>query len=192
MTPMGAAALFALALAAVVTGFIVLGTYNAVVALDRRIDKAWANVDVALKQRHDQLPALVDAVRDLMAFERDTLERVTRARSAYLPDASIPDQAATSEATTAAVRSLFAVVERYPDLGSRANVQDLQDEIERLEGVIADRRELYNDQVYRHNTRISQVPAVLLAGVFGWRDRPFFRAEPADTAGPDTELATPA
>ncbi|HEY7736098.1 MAG TPA: LemA family protein, partial [Candidatus Limnocylindrales bacterium] len=130
--------------------------------------------------------------RDLMAFERDTLERVTRARSAYLADASIPDQAATSEATTAAVRSLFAVVERYPDLGSRANVQDLQDEIERLEGVIADRRELYNDQVYRHNTRISQVPAVLLAGVFGWRDRPFFRAEPADTAGPDTELATPA
>ncbi|HEY7736177.1 MAG TPA: LemA family protein [Candidatus Limnocylindrales bacterium] len=192
MTPMGAAALFALALAAVVIGFVVLGTYNAVVALDRRIDKAWANVDVALKQRHDQLPALVDAVRDLMAFERDTLERVTLARSAYLPEASIPDQAATSEATTAAVRSLFAVVERYPDLGSRANVQDLQDEIERLEGVIADRRELYNDQVYRHNTRISQVPAVLLTGVFGWRDRPFFRAEPADAAGPDTELATPA
>lgn len=192
MTPMGAAALFALLLAGIVIGFVVLATYNAVVALDRRIDKAWANIDVALKQRHDQLPALVDAVRDLLAFERDTLERVTQARSAYVADAPVPEQAATSEATTAAVRSLFAVVERYPDLGSRTNVQDLQDEIERLEGIIADRRELYNDQVYRHNTRIGQVPAVLLTGIFGWHDRPFFRAEPGDAARPDTGLATPA
>jgi LemA protein len=189
---MEAAALFAVVLAVMVVVFLVLSTYNAVVALDRRIDRAWANVDVALKQRHDQLPALVDAVRDLMAFERSTLERVTRARSAYVAGAPVPEQAATSEATTAAVRSLFAVVERYPDLGSRSNVQDLQDEIERLEGVIADRRELYNDQVYRHNTRIGQVPAVLLAGVFGWRERPYFRADPAETARPETELATPA
>ena len=86
----------------------------------------------------------------------------------------------TSEATSAAVRSLFAVVERYPDIKAQANVQDLQDEIERLEAMIADRRELYNDQVYRYNTRITQVPGVLLAPVFGWRPREFFAADPAD------------
>ncbi len=188
MSPMTVAALFAVALVVVVVGFLVLATYNEVVALQQRIDKAWANIDVALKQRWDQLPNLVEAVRDVMTFERDTLAEVTRLRGAYSPTAAIPEQAATSEATSAAVRSLFAVVENYPQPGSQANVLDLQDEIERLEGVIADRRELYNDQVYRYNSKIAQVPAVFLAGLFGWRPREFFAAEPAESARPNASL----
>jgi LemA protein len=182
------AAVFAVALLVVIVGYVGLTSYNAVVALRQRIDKAWANIEVVLKQRHDQLPNLVAAVRGLMDYERDVLTRVTRARAAYAPAAPIPDQAATSEATSAAVRSLFAVVERYPDIKAAANVQDLQDEIERLEGMIADRRELYNDQVYRYNTRISQVPGVLLAPLFGWRPREFFAADPADAVRPETDL----
>lgn len=165
-----------------------LSSYNAVVALRQRIDKAWSNIDVALKQRHDQLPNLVAAVRGVMAFEQDVLTQVTRARAAYSPTAPIRDQAVVSDATSSAVRSLFAVVENYPDLKSQANVADLQDEIERLEGMIADRRELYNDQVYRYNTRIAQVPGVVLAPLFGWRAREFFAAEPAETARPDMNL----
>ena len=188
MTPPDLAAIFAVVVVVGVVGFIVLSSYNAVVALRQRIDKAWANIDVVLKQRYDQLPNLVAAVRGLMAFERDVLVRVTEARSAYTPTAPIHDQATTSEATSAAIRSLFAVVERYPDIKSGTNVLDLQDEIERLEGMIADRRELYNDQVYRYNTRITQVPGVLLAPLFGWRPREFFAAEPGDTARPDTDL----
>jgi LemA protein len=183
-----AAAAFAVGLLVAIVGFIVLTSYNAVVALRQRIDKAWANIEVVLKQRHDQLPNLVAAVRGLMAFERDVLTRVTEARAAYVPSAPIHDQAVTSEVTTAAVRSLFAVVERYPDVKSASNVADLQDEIERLEGMIADRRELYNDQVYRYNTRIAQVPGVLLAPLFGWRPREFFAADPAELARPDIEL----
>jgi len=182
------AALFAVAIVLVVVGFIVLSSYNAVVALRQRIDKAWANIDVALKQRHDQLPNLVAAVRGVMAFEKDVLATVTRARSAYSPTAPIPEQAVVSDQTTAAVRSLFAVVEAYPDLKSHANVADLQDEIERLEAMIADRRELYNDQVYRYNTRIAQVPVVFLAPIFGWPAREFFVAEPGDANVPDTHL----
>jgi LemA protein len=190
MSPVEVAAAFAAGVLALIVVFLILATYNAVVALEQRIDKAWANVDVALKQRWDQLPNLVDAVRDVMAFERDLLARVTQLRAAYVPEAPIPEQAAVSAATTSAVRHLFAVVERYPVLGSNRNVLDLQDEIERLESVIADRRELYNDQVYRHNTRIGQVPAVLLAPLFGWRPRPFFAADPTETARPDSSLAT--
>jgi LemA protein len=182
------AAIFAVALLVVIVGFIVLTSYNAVVALRQRIDKAWSNVDVVLKQRHDQLPNLIAAVRGLMDFERDVLTRVTEARSAYTPSAPIRDQAVTSEETTAAVRSLFAVVERYPDIKAAANVADLQEEIERLEGMIADRRELYNDQVYRYNTRIAQVPGALLAPLFDWRPREFFAADPADFARPDVAL----
>lgn len=188
MTLPGIAALFAVVLAAIVVGFVVLTTYNAVVALGQRIDKAWSNIDVALKQRHDQLPNLVAAVRDLMAFEQDVLTEVTRARAAYSPTAPIHDQAVVSHATTSAIRSLFAVVERYPDLKSGANVADLQDEIERLESMIADRRELYNDQVYRYNTRIAQVPGAALAPVFGWRPREFFAATPEESVRPDTSL----
>jgi len=190
MNALSIAAAFSAALAILVVAFIVVGTWNAVVALEQRIDKAWANIDVALKQRHDQLPNLVAAVRDLMAFERDVVERVTRARAAYAPGEPIPHQAATSEETSSAVRSLFAVVERYPAIQSAGNVQDLQDEIERIEGIIADRRELYNDQVYLYNTRIGQVPALVLAGWFGWRARPFFRAEAGEGAATDTELRT--
>ncbi|MEP6639503.1 MAG: LemA family protein [Chloroflexota bacterium] len=188
MTAPGLAALFAVALLVIIGGFIALASYNAVVALRQRIDKAWSNIGVVLRQRHDELPNLVAAVRDLMAYERDVLTRVTEARNAYSPAAPIPDQAVTSEATTAAVRSLFAVVERYPDIKAAANVADLQDEIERLEAMIADRRELYNDQVYRYNTRIGQVPGALLAPAFGWRQRAFFTAEPGDTIRPDTDL----
>jgi LemA protein len=188
MTPTSLAALFAIGLVVAIVGFIVLSTYNAIVALAQRIDKAWANIDVALKQRHDQLPNLVAAVRGVMAFEQNVLTEVTRARAAYSPSAPIPDQAVVSDATSSAVRSLFAVVEHYPDLKSQANVADLQDEIERLEAMLADRRELYNDQVYRYNTRIAQVPAVALAPLFGWQPRVFFAAEPADAANPDTSL----
>jgi len=188
MTLPDLAALFAVALVIVVAGYIVLTTYNAVVALRQRIDKAWSNIDVVLKQRHDQLPNLVEAVRDLMAFEQDVLTEVTRARAAYSPTAPVHDQAVVSDATTSAVKSLFAVVEHYPDLKSQANVADLQDEIERLESMIADRRELYNDQVYRYNTRIAQVPGVALAPVFGWRAREFFAAAPEEAVRPDTTV----
>jgi LemA protein len=184
------AATFAVFLVLAVAGYIALSSYNAVVALRQRIDKAWSNIGVVLKQRHDLLPNLVAAVRGLMAYERDVLTRVTELRAAYTPTAPIPDQAATSEATSAAVRSLFAVVERYPEIKAGTNVQDLQDQIERLESMIADRRELYNDQVYRYNTRISQVPGALLAPLFRWRPRDFFAVDPAETVRPDTDLRT--
>ena len=188
MSPAAAAALFAIVLLAGVAAFFGVVTYNAVVALRNRIDKAWGNVEVTLRQRHDQLPALVDAVRDLMAFEQDVLEEVTRQRSRYVPDAPVAEQGVVSAATTAAVRSLFAVVEQYPQVRSQENVLRLQGEIERLESQIADRRELYNDQVYRYNTTIAQVPAVVLAALLGWRPRPFFDAGDAAEQPPDVAL----
>jgi len=188
MSPLAAAALFAVALAVVIAAFLAVVTYNAVVALRTRIDKAWGNVEVALRQRHDQLPALVDAVRDLMAFEQDVLVEVTRQRARYAPDAPVADQGPVSAATTSALRALFAVVERYPEIRSQENVLRLQGEIERLEGLLADRRELYNDQVFRHNATIAQVPAVVLASLFGWKPRPFFDAGEDAERAPDVSL----
>ena len=187
---MAVAALFAVGVVALVVGFVLVTTYNAIVALRQRSEKAWSNIDVVLKQRHDLLPNLVAAVRGVMTYEQAVLTRVTEARAAYSPTAPIPEQAATSAATTAAVRGLFAVVERYPELKSAENVRDLQAQIERLEDMIADRRELYNDQIYRYNTRIGQLPGALIAPLFGWQPREFFTADEADTARPDADLRT--
>jgi LemA protein len=186
---MAIAAAFAVALLILVLTFLIVATYNAVIALLNRIDKAWANIEVALQQRHDMLPNLVAAVRGVMTFERDVLEEVTRLRASYTPTAPIPQQAATSEATSTAVRQLIGVVERYPEVKSAANVADLQEEIERLEDVIADRRELYNDQVFRYNTKIAQVPTAFLVGLFGWHPREFFDAEDGADARPGVSLA---
>jgi LemA protein len=188
MSPESFAAAFAVGLVLAILLFLAVTSYNAVVSLRQRIDKAWANIDVVLKQRHDQLPALVSAVRGAMAFEQDVLTEVARARAAYSPTEPIPDQAVHSEATTRAVRSLFAVVEAYPDVRSNENVLDLQNEIERVEAMIADRRELYNDQVYRYNTRIATWPTLLLAPVFGWRPREFFATRPEEAVRPATDL----
>jgi LemA protein len=190
VNPPAVAAVFAVGVVTLVVAFVLVTNYNAIVALRQRSDKAWSNIDVVLKQRHDLLPNLVTAVRGLMSYEQAVLTRVTEARAAYSPTAPIPEQAATSEATTAAVRSLFAVVERYPELKSAENVRDLQTQIERLEDMIADRRELYNDQIYRYNTRIGQVPGALIAPLFGWQPREFFTADDEDVARPDADLRT--
>jgi len=142
MSPLTGAALFAVALVVLVSLFLVVTTYNSVVALRTRIDKAWGNVEVALKQRYDQLAELVAAVRDVMAFEQAVLVEVARQRARYAPQAPIAEQGAVSAATSQAVRSLFAVVENYPEVRSQGNVLRLQGEIERLEQQIADRRAL--------------------------------------------------
>jgi LemA protein len=126
-----------------------------------------------------------------MGFEQDVLTEVTRLRNAYSGDVPVPEQAATSEATSQAVRRLFATVENYPSLKSAANVLALQAEIQRLEDVIADRRELYNDSVARYNTRIKQVPAVLMTGMFGWAPRAFFAVSDAERASRPVELSSP-
>ncbi len=190
MNPSTAAAMFALVVFAVVVGFLFVTTYNAIVAAKLRIAKAWANIDVSLKQRYNELPNLVEAVRGEMQFEKDTFEQIARLRAAYSDSEPVPRQAATSEATSEAIRALFAVVENYPVLRSAENVRALQEEISRLEGVIADRRELYNDQVFRYNTRIAQVPASMIAGPMSWTPAPFFKADDDEHARPSVELNT--
>lgn len=188
MSPPAAAALFAAFLVLAIAGFLVAVGYNAVVALRNRVDKAWGNIEVTLRQRHDMLPALVDAVHDVMTFERDVLTEVARQRARYAPNAPVPEQGAVSQATSAAVRSLLAVAEAYPQLRSQDNVLRLQEQIQRLEEQIADRRELYNDQVFRYNTALASVPTNVLTWLFGWTVRDFFAVGPADRERPDVRL----
>ncbi len=186
--PASVAAAFAVALLLFLVFFLTVTTFNLVVALRQRADKAWANVEVVLQQRHDQLPNLVNAARGLMGFEQAVLEEVTRQRARWSRDDAPPVQAAASDGTSAAVRTLIATVEAYPDISSQESVLELQGQIERLEEMIADRRELYNDTVYRYNTTIRQVPGNLLAPILGWRPRHFFAAKPEDRERPEVSL----
>lgn len=183
------ALLVAAVLTVVLVVFLTVVTYNNVIALQRRCERAWANIDVALKQRHDQLPSLVSAVRAAMHFEAQVLEDVTRARAEYRPDAPIHDQAVVSEATSDAVRSLFAAVEAYPDLKSHQNVMALQEEIERLETLIARRRELFNQQVYSYNVSVATVPGALLRPLFGWKIVDSFSADEGERSRPSVSVA---
>ena len=191
MPPLVGIAGFAGVVALVIVVAIVLITYNGVIALQRRVDRALANVEVALKQRHDVLPNLVAAVRGVLGFERSVLIEVTRLRAAWSPEAPLPEQAAAALALSQALPGLFAVVEAYPTLRSQENVLALQREIERLEVVIAGRRELFNEQVYQYNATIAQVPAVFLAGIFGWRPSASFEASPAERVRPEAGLQLP-
>lgn len=186
--PIGVAVGATLAIVGVVALVMVVTIYNTVVALQRRADRAWSNVDVALKQRYDELPNVVNAVRGQLGFEHTVLDDVTRLRAAYSADAPLPGQAETSAQTTQAIRSLFAVVERYPELHSQDNVMALQAEIERLETIIAGRRELFNDQVYQYNATIQQLPAVLLTWLFAWQPRPLFQATDAERVKPEVGI----
>jgi LemA protein len=186
--PIGVAFGATLVLLGVLAGVVIVTIYNTVISLQRRADKAWANVDVALKLRHDELPNLVAAVRGQLGFERTVLEEVTRLRASYSAEAPLPRQAETSALTSQALRSLFAVLERYPEIKSQANVLALQSEIERVETVIARRRELFNEQVYQYNATIQQLPAVILADVFGWRPRELFEASEPERLRPEVGI----
>lgn len=149
-----------------------VGTYNTFVRLSNNIDKGWSNIDVILKQRHDELPKLVDVCNSYMAHERETLEAVTKARAAYGNSLTVDEKARAENRLTTALGTLFAVAEQYPDLKANQEFLHVQQRISVLESTIADRREFYNDSVNLYNIEIEQIPANLVAQQSGYRARP--------------------
>ena len=164
-----------------------VGIYNTLVRLSNNIDKAWSNIDVILKQRHDELPKLVDVCNSYMKHERETLEGVTNARSAYSRSTSVDDKAKAENQITRALGKLFAVAEQYPDLKANQEFLNVQRRISALEDTIADRREFYNDCINVYNIRIEQIPAVWVAQQTGYRARPLLTVAPPDRQ--DVQLA---
>jgi LemA protein len=158
----------------------VIATYNALVRLSNNIDKAWANIDVILKQRHDELPKLVEVCNSYMTHERETLEAVTKARSAYSDTASIDQKAKAENRITAALGQLFAVAEQYPDLKANQEFLSTQQRTSALETLIADRREFYNDSVNLYNIRIAEIPTLWVAQQIGYRARPLLAVSEAE------------
>ena len=137
--------------------------FNGLIALKNDIAKAWANIDILLKQRHDELAKLLDVCKGYMDYERDTLQKITQARSMYQQAVSVDQKAQADHSMTSALRGFFAVAENYPQLKANDNFMRLQGRITDLENQIADRREFYNDSVNTFNIRIQQMPDTFVA-----------------------------
>jgi LemA protein len=160
----------------------VVAVYNGLVHLRNSIDRDWSNIDVLLKQRFDELPKLIKVCEGYMQHERQTLEAVIKARSMVGNARSDEQQMAAQNALTDTLRSLFMVVERYPELKADASFRQLQSRITEIENQIADRRELFNDTVNIYNIRIEQFPDVLVARLFNFIRRDLWKIDPAHRA----------
>jgi LemA protein len=169
---------------------IFVGIYNGLVRKRNQVDNAWSQIDVQLKRRHDLIPNLVSAVKGYMQFEQETLTKVTNARAAAVQaGAQGPAaQAQAENALTATLRSLFAVVENYPDLKANQNVMQLQEELTSTENKISFARQFYNDSVMNFNMRTQTFPSNIIAGIFNFKQREFFQAEEADKQVPTVNL----
>jgi LemA protein len=159
-------------------GYIIT-IYNGLVSLKNNIDKAWSNIDVLLKQRFDELPKLIKVCEGYMQHEQKTLEAVIKARSMVQSARGDQEKMQAQNALTDTLRSLFMVVERYPDLKADAVFRRLGNRITEIEDQIADRREFFNDSVNIYNIRIEQFPDVLIARLFNFTNRTLWQIDPA-------------
>jgi LemA protein len=162
--------------------FYLVTVYNGLVTMRNDIDKSWANIDVLLKQRHDELPRLVDICKGYMQYERETLQGLIEARSRYGAATTVEQKTQASGNLSASVGKLFAVAENYPSLQANAYFLELQKRTTELESQIADRREFYNDAINVFNTRIQQMPDAIVARSFGMKPRLMFLVTAAEKA----------
>jgi len=173
------AGLFFVLIVVILVGYFI-SIYNSLVRLKHNIEKAWANIDVLLKQRHDELTKLLETVKGYMTYEKDVLTQVTRARTDFMNAKTVPEKAQADGMMTAALKSLFAVAENYPQLKANESFNQLQGRISSIESQIADRREFYNDSVNTFNIRIEQIPYVFVAGFLHYTRQDLFRVAEED------------
>ncbi|MGC9457108.1 MAG: LemA family protein [Halothiobacillaceae bacterium] len=181
----GLAVFLFLLVVVVIYGIVI---YNALVNLKHNVSQAWSNIDVLLKQRHDELPKLVETARQYMKYEQETLERVMKARaavSAAQASGNVDQLGQAESSLRLGLGNLFAVAEAYPDLKADSTFQHLQQRISGLENSIADRREYYNAAVNTNNVRIEQFPDVIVAKMFHFKPFDLLEFDESETRDVD-------
>lgn len=156
--------------------------YNRLVALRQAWKRAFADIDVQLKQRHDLIPNLVETVKGYAAHESGVFTKVTEARASAMRATSVGEKGAAEGALSGALANLMAVAENYPQLKANENFRQLQDELADLENKIAAARRFLNNAVAEYNVAIQQFPAVMFAGMFGFASAPMFELDAAEKA----------
>ena len=155
----------------------VIAIYNSLVRLKKRMENAWAQIDVQLKRRYDLIPNLVETCKGYLKHEREVLENVTKARQQAIDVSGVKNQAQAENFLSQTLRSLFAVSENYPELKANQNMLALQEELTSTENKISFARQHYNDSVMRYNTKIEVFPSNLIAGLFHFTEGEFFELE---------------
>lgn len=155
---------------------VLVGIYNGLIRRKNRVKNAWSQIDVQLKRRYDLIPNLVETAKGYMKHEKEVLENVTKARQQAInvPEGAIADQAKAENFLTQTLRSLFAVVENYPDLKANQNMMALHEELTSTENRISYARQHYNDSVLNLNNKVEMFPSNIVAGMFGFRKGEFF------------------
>ena len=176
-----------IALALVIVWLI--GVYNGLIRLRNRVDEAWSDIDVQLKRRYDLIPNLISTVKGYATHEKELLEKVTEARAKAINAGSVAEHEQAENMLTGALKSVFAVAENYPDLKASTNVMQLQEELTTTENQISFSRQHYNATVLDYNNAIQTIPAVLIAGPFGFTKREFFDAGPEVQEVPNVDLS---
>ena len=166
----------------------VIGLYNNLVKLRNMVDNAWAQIDVQLQRRLDLIPNLVETVKGYAAHESGTLEEVTKARTAVMNAPTPEGKMQADGVLTGALKNLFAVAEAYPDLKANTNFQQLQAELSNTEDKISYMRQSFNDTVMKYNTAIQTFPAVLIAGMMGFKQRDSFDATAGAEVAPKVQF----
>lgn len=188
---MGSAILLFIVCLLVLFFFLGISSYNSLVSLKQQVGRAWANIEVILKQRHDEIPQLVQIIEQFTQYERGTIDRLLNARKAYGAAHTINEKIDASKETSRALNGILAIGEGYPELKSNASFVQLQERISGLESTIADRRESYNDTVTNFNTRIAQIPDTFFASFLGYKEASLFTVDKRDTEMPRLKLNLP-
>lgn len=168
----------------VVVALWAIGIYNSLVKLRNRVKNAWSQISVQLKRRHDLIPNLVETAKGYMKHERETLENVVKARNMAMAAQGVGEAAQAENMLSQTLKSLFAVVENYPDLKANQNMMQLQEELTSTENRISFARQHYNDSVMTFNNGIQMFPRNIIAGMFNFREEEFFEV-------PEEEKETP-
>ena len=158
----------------------IMMTYNRLVAVRNKVRNQWAQVDVQLKRRFDLIPNLVETVKGYAKHERETLEEVVKARTAYTTASDISGEIDASNQLTGALSKLFALSESYPDLKANTNFLELQRELSDTENKISTARQAYNNAVMAYNNKIEKIPSNIIAGIFNFKAERFFEANEAE------------
>ena len=171
----------------VVLGYVV-SIFNGLIRLKNNIQKSWANINVLLKQRHDELPKLLSTVKGYMKYEKNVLTQITQARTSIMKSKDIHQKAKANNQLSDALKTLFAVAENYPKLQANESFRQLQNRISGLENELADRREFYNDSVNAFNIRIQSIPDVVVAGMMSYTKKELFRVQQSEITDVKIEL----
>ena len=163
--------------------------YNGLIAMKNNIGRSWANIDVLLKQRHDDLPKLVRTCEQYMKHERAVFDKLSEARAALMGARSVGERAEAEGMLTRALGQVFAVAEAYPNLKADQSFLQLQTRISQIENQIADRREFYNDTVTTFNTRIQQMPDAIVANWLALAPAHLFKVDEADRQDVEIKFA---